>query len=96
MFRHVVMLTLSDDTPDSQRVALRDALAELPAAIPEILDYSVGLDIGENDRNADLVVIGDFADQHAFKIYLDHPAHVRVGAEVGKWATRATRVQYER
>ena len=37
MFRHIVLLTLKDDTTDVQRQQLLDGLATLPAQIPGFL-----------------------------------------------------------
>ena len=95
MFRHVVMMTFADDTTDDELVGFADALSQLPASIPEIRNYSVGLDAGLRDGNADLVVVGDFVDRDGFKAYMEHPEHRRVGSTFMKRTTEVVRVQYE-
>lgn len=81
MFRHIVLLTLKDDTTDVQRQQLLDGLATLPAQIPAIRNYTFGLDAGVSDGNAHVVAEGDFDDVEGYVAYRDHPAHKAVIAE---------------
>ena len=76
MFRHTVLLKLSDDATEEHKAAIREALAALPAAIPEIEAYTIGTNAGDRPDNYDIAVIGDFADKAAYQVYAEHPAHV--------------------
>ena len=78
MFRHTVLLKLSDDTTNDQKAAICEALADLPGLIPEIQAYTIGTNAGDRPDNYDIAVIGDFADKAAYQVYSDHPDHVRV------------------
>lgn len=78
MFRHVVLLKWSENATDAQIQAIRDALAELPAQIPEIRNYVLGTDAGVNPDTYDFVAVADFDDQAAYLIYRDHPAHQQI------------------
>ena len=78
MLRHVVCLHLRTDAPPDAVDALRDALAALPAEIPEIRAYTFGPDMGLASGNADFAVVADFADADAWQRYQTHPAHVAV------------------
>lgn len=78
MFRHIVLLTLKDDTTEAQRRQLLDGLATLPASIPTIRRYSYGVDAGINDGNSHIVAVGDFDDVEGYLVYRDHPAHRQV------------------
>ncbi len=75
MFRHVLLLTMRDDADDAQVDALVDALRSLPAQIPEIASYRAGRDLGLRDDTADVAIVGEYADEAAWRAYLAHPAH---------------------
>ena len=55
--------------------ALVDALRSLPAQIPEIVSYRTGRDLGLRDDTADVAIVGEYADEAAWRAYLAHPAH---------------------
>ena len=96
MLRHVVMFRWADDVDDDHVAAVAAGLDELPAQIPEIVEYRHGPDVGINDGNFDYVVVGDFASADDYVVYRDHPVH-RSFIErliVGRVADRAS-VQYE-
>lgn len=80
-FRHVVLFRWNDMADDEGRRALADALAGLPAQIPELLAYRFGPDAGLAEDNWDFSVVADFADQAAYEVYRDHPAHQAVISE---------------
>lgn len=75
MFRHVLLLTMRDDVEDAQVDGLVDALRALPAEIPELTSYRVGRDLGLRDDTADVAIVGEYADEAAWRAYLAHPAH---------------------
>ena len=82
MFRHVVILRWVDTATADDRRAVRDGLEALPAVIPEIRSYRVGVDAGlAPEGNSDLVVVADFDDVAGYFVYRDHPAHQGVIAE---------------
>jgi hypothetical protein len=76
VFRHVVLLTWVETATAAERQAVVDGLDALPAAIPEIRSYRVGVDAGlAPGGNSDLVVVADFDDQAGYVVYRDHPVH---------------------
>lgn len=75
MLRHVVLLHLDDRATDEVLTDLVGRLRELPDRIEQIEDYEVGIDLGLAPDNATIVVIGTFADEPAYGVYRDHPAH---------------------
>jgi hypothetical protein len=76
MFRHVVMLRWNEAATAQQRAAVAPALESLPAQIPEIRSYQVGVDAGlAGPGNYDLVIVADFDDVAAYEIYRDDPIH---------------------
>ena len=96
MFRHVVVMRWQADTSDAARARAVDEISKLPSLIADIRAYTVGVDVGETEGNADLAVVADFDDERGYATYRDHPAHVRVLAEFVRpiLATRAA-VQHE-
>ena len=78
MVRHVSCLTWSERaTPDAIE-AVRAALEELPALIPDLRAYAVGADLGLAPGNADFAIVADFDDADGWRRYTDHPAHQAV------------------
>jgi hypothetical protein len=76
MFRHVVILRWTEVATPEQRAAVPTALATLPAQIPQIRSYLVGIDAGlAPTGNSDLVVVADFDDVAGYETYRDHPVH---------------------
>ena len=78
MFRHVLLLTMRNDADDAQVDGLIEALRALPAQIPEIVSYRAGRDLGLRDDTADVAIVGEYADEAAWRTYLAHPAHLAV------------------
>ncbi|MFG1999480.1 Dabb family protein [Spirillospora sp. NPDC048911] len=95
-FRHVVMFKWAAGTTTGQQDEVAARLTGLTGVIPEIGAFSVGGDAGVNEGNHDFVVVADFADQDAYLVYRDHPAHRAVVDEYIKpiLAERAA-LQYE-
>jgi hypothetical protein len=96
MIRHVVVFRWSDSVTDEQLVDLSAALDALPAAIPEIVAYRHGRDVGLAPANSDYSITADFANVDDFAVYRDHPTHQRFIAEhiTGRVAERVA-VQFE-
>ncbi len=96
MFRHTVLLKLSDETTDAQMRTICEALAGLPAAIPEIRNYTIGTNAGDRPDNYDIAVIGDFDDKAAYQAYADHPDHLGVIQQhIAPLLTGRAAVQFE-
>jgi quinol monooxygenase YgiN len=81
MIRHIVLMEFNDAADETHIEALVADLQALPDHIAEIETYEVHRDAGLAEGNADLVVIGTFADQPAWEVYRDHPEHLRIIAE---------------
>ncbi len=73
--RHAVLFTWIDGVTPEQIDALKQGLARLPVAIPEIRDYRFGADLGINPGNAAFAVVADFDSTDDYLAYRDHPAH---------------------
>ena len=67
------MFKWKEGVSDDQKVAARDALANLKTAVPSVVEYTVGFDIERNPNNWDMVLVGDFDDVPALEEYFAHP-----------------------
>ena len=96
MIRHCVMFRCEDSGTEAQIAEMSAALDALPAAIPEIVVYRHGRDLGVGPTNFAYAVTADFADVDGYTTYRDHPEHQRFIAEhiTGNVADRAA-VQFE-
>ena len=96
MIRHVVMFEWNDDVDGDHVTAAGRALTELAAAIPEVVEYRHGPDLGVNDGNFDYVVVADFDSVDDYVVYRDHPDHqALIGEYVAGRVARRAAVQYE-
>lgn len=96
MFRHVVMVSFTEDATDEQKQNLRDGLARMPEQIPEVRAYRFGDDAGISPDNFDLVVVADFDDHESFLSYRDHPAHQKLVVDLLRpIISRRAAVQHE-
>lgn len=79
MLRHVAMFKFKEDATDDQKVAARDALANLKGVVPSLLEMTAGLnlvhDLYDRDkfRNWDMVMVADFDDLEGLRSYFAHP-----------------------
>jgi hypothetical protein len=95
MFRHVVMMQLSETTTDADAQAIIDALRALPPLVPEIRSYSVGRDAGISEGNFDIVVVGDFDDEAGYRAYGVNADHQAIIVDLVKPAiAKRSAVQY--
>ena len=75
MFRHVVAFRWKTGTTPEAIAAVTTALAELPALIPQLRGYHLGIDAGVNPGNHDFAVVADFESVDDYLVYRDHPRH---------------------
>jgi len=78
MFRHIVLLTFTDETTDEHLDDLVGMLGRLPGLIPSIRRYEFGRDAGLAEGNAGVGVVADFDDVDGYLEYRDHPDHQAV------------------
>jgi hypothetical protein len=81
VLRHVVLIRWKPETSDAQKQAVREELAALPAAIPEIRSYQFGDDATIVKGNFDFAIVADFENVIDFQTYAAHEAHQKLIAE---------------
>jgi hypothetical protein len=80
-FRHVVLFRWKSGTGAAELEALAQALAALPAQVPEIRRYRFGADARATEGNFDFAIVADFDDVESWRRYVVHPAHQKLIAE---------------
>lgn len=96
MIRSVSLISFEEGTDQGQRDAVLAAYRKLPALIPGIVSFEVGLDQGLLQGNAGIAVIVGFASREDFVAYSMHQAHTDVvfpvcGPVMAGWSS----VQFE-
>ena len=82
--RHVVAWKIASTDEDERAVqaaTVKARLESLPAIIPEIRAFEVGLNSVEGN-DFDVVLISEFADEAALERYVQHPDHQEVAAYI--------------
>jgi len=71
--RHVVLLQLKDEIPEDVLNNFVAAAKELPSKIPQIMSYSVGLDLGLKSAtpNHPIAITGLFKDKYDYEVRWD-------------------------
>ena len=96
MIRHIALLQLADTTTDEERALIITKLQGLPAIVPEIISYSVGLNAGTADGNSSVAVVGDFEDMASYEAYATNQDHLDViGTYIKPHATGRAGIQYD-
>ena len=96
MLRHIVMWKLKDGQDKAAvGLELKRRLETLPALIPEIKAFQVGLNIVASDTARDVVLESSFDDLAAMDRYVKHPAHQEVAAYIKQVVDERRAVDYE-
>lgn len=95
-FRHVAMFRWAEGTTTGQQDEVAARLGALPGLIPEIREYSLGVNAGVNAAAYDFVVVAGFDGRDGYLAYRDHPAHRAVVDEcVEPIVAERASIQYE-
>lgn len=78
MIRHVITWKLRETDPTERAEVAEEfarRLRELPAAIPEILSFEVGVNEAYDDINWHVTLVSEFASLETLAAYGAHPVH---------------------
>jgi hypothetical protein len=81
VLRHVVLMRWKPGTSDDQKQAVREGLAALPAAIPQIRNYQFGDDAAIAEGNFEFAIVADFDNRSDFQSYAAADAHQKLITE---------------
>jgi len=95
--RHIVSWKLAStdaDTRAEQAKEISRQLHTLPAVIPDILAFEVGINAINADSNFDVVLTADYADEAGLQRYVEHPDHQKVAAYIHSIVSGRAGVDY--
>jgi hypothetical protein len=97
VLRHVVLLKWKPGVPAGHADRLAAALRALPDRGIPFLAYSCGPDLGMAGPNGwDFAVVGEFADEEDWRVYMDDPEHDRIRQDlIGPYVEERALVQFE-
>lgn len=99
MIRHLVMWKVKDEAMGLKKwelmAEMKFRLEALPALIPEIKFFQIGLNLVKADTASDLVLISDFESLDTLKSYVEHPEHQKVVDFVKQAAAERRAVDFE-
>ena len=77
LLRHIVLFKFKEDTTKENVIAIENAFAELPAKIPEIVDFEWGTNNSPEglDKGFTHSFFVSFKDEKGREVYLPHPDH---------------------
>lgn len=82
MLHHVVTFHLKPDAPADQVDRIGEAVHALGATLPEVRSVAIGSDLALREGNASFAIVAEFDDVDGFKVYADHPEHIRIIKEL--------------
>lgn len=91
---HVVMFKLQDDKKE-QAAEIQQRLQALPAQLPMIRHYEIGLDVVQSARSYDVVLISTFDTHDDLNAYSQHPIHLEVVKFIKSVTSSIIAVDYE-
>lgn len=94
MYKHIVSWEFSDANKLQNIAEMKALLETLPALIPEIEGYEVGINVSNSPLAMDMVLISSFMDENAYKIYAKHPEHAEVVNALHSVTSNAVIVDY--
>jgi Stress responsive A/B Barrel Domain len=94
MIRHVVLINVKADAPEGAAERMVEGVRKLPAEIPLIRSWEVGL--GRNPGGATVGIVALFDDLASYAKYHGDPAHQRCAeAYIVPVMESATQIQFE-
>lgn len=99
MIKHIVMFRLKEGAEGRSKrenlETLKTLLESLPAKIPGIRYFEVGINEGESKSASDIALYSEFDTMQALEIYRKHPEHIKVVELIEKICSERRVVDYE-
>ncbi len=94
MITHIVFMKFKERDPQIPQL-VKEKLMTLPAKIPQIKHYEVGIDVLHSERSYDVALVSKFDSLDDLKIYNVHPDHVEVLPYIRSVLEVSAAVDYE-
>ena len=98
MLKHIVMWKIKGEGAAKQEniQKVKAALESCRDAVPGMLTYEIGIDIGIANDPWDLVIYSEFTDRAAQEAYQQHPKHLAIKPVVAALRESRAAVDYEK
>ncbi len=91
MIIHVVMFKFKEEISQEYIDEAREQIEMLADLVPRLQNIKVGMNIADEDRAMDMVLISNFENRDDLELYANHPEHKKV-IEFIKEITEYTKV----
>jgi hypothetical protein len=82
VIRHVFVGTVRDGVSEKDVDRLVERWRGLPREVPGIRSFSAGRNVSTRDHRYSVAVVADFDDIAGWELWMEHPSHLAVGAEL--------------
>ncbi|MCM3790807.1 Dabb family protein [Domibacillus indicus] len=80
MIRHIFMFSIKQGVTEEQLDELLNDYRSLSEKVPEIIQLTVGKNLGWYDTKTTVALVADFEDEENWKIFMENPDHLNIGA----------------
>lgn len=99
MIKHIVVWKFKDSAHGNDRATnarlTKEKLESLRGKVAGLLAIEVGIDFSAQPSSADVVLVSEFANLGALKVYQAHPLHLAIVPFVAEAASERRVVDYE-
>jgi len=97
MLKHLVMWKLKGEGAAKREniQKMKSALESCRDAVPGMLKYEIGVDIGTDSGPWDIALCSEFTDRAALDAYQQHPKHLAIKPIIGPLRESRAAVDYE-
>ena len=95
MIKHLVFFKMKEDADPAAQEKMVAMLRALPAVIPQIKDFEVGVNFATGPAASDISLYSTFENEADMETYRVHPEHQKVVAFIGKVTSERRVVDYE-
>lgn len=97
MLKHIVMWKLKGEGAAKQEniQKVKAALESCRDAVPGMLKYEIGIDIGTDSGPWDIAIYSEFTDRAALDAYQQHPKHLAIKPVIAPLRESRAAVDYE-
>ena len=98
MLKHLVMWKLKGEGAVKQENIrkVKAALESCRDAVPGMLTYEIGVDIGTDSGPWDIAIYSEFTDRAALDAYQQHPKHLAIKPVIAPLRESRAAVDYEK
>lgn len=79
MIRHIFMGSIREGVTKEQVDGLLNAYRSLSEKVPEIIQLTVGKNLGLYDTKITAALVADFENEKDWKVFMENPDHLHIG-----------------